>query len=185
MWAPVFFSDFNSSVNLLLSAHSHNLGKKYFPLWGTAVLRLRGSTRSYVHNALRTTYISFVCVFNADFSLLLQYPSSLHLDWCFCDKLKKSSLTYQSEHNATHKLFVKFWKQIQSNSLYGHPFNNDTSLLYYGQFALSLRKETPFIFSKFNPLNTDTPLILGHFLCPPSVYRLQNTVDCSATRICC
>ena len=29
---------------------------------------------------------------------------------------------------------------------------------YYGQFALSLGKESPYIFSKFNLLNTDTPL---------------------------
>ena len=27
---------------------------------------------------------------------------------------------------------------------------------YYGQFALPLRKESPYIFSKSNPLNTDT-----------------------------
>ena len=27
---------------------------------------------------------------------------------------------------------------------------------YYGQFALSLEKESPYIFSKLNPLNTDT-----------------------------
>ena len=27
---------------------------------------------------------------------------------------------------------------------------------YYGQFALSLGNESPYIFSKFNPLNTDT-----------------------------
>ena len=30
---------------------------------------------------------------------------------------------------------------------------------YYRQFALSLRKESPHSFSKFNPLNTDTPSI--------------------------
>ena len=30
---------------------------------------------------------------------------------------------------------------------------------YYGQFALSMGKESPYIFSKFNPLNRDTPLI--------------------------
>ena len=30
---------------------------------------------------------------------------------------------------------------------------------YYGQFALSLGKESPYIFSKFNPLNTDTSLL--------------------------
>ena len=28
--------------------------------------------------------------------------------------------------------------------------------MYYGQFALSLGKESPYILSKFNPLNTDT-----------------------------
>ena len=31
---------------------------------------------------------------------------------------------------------------------------------YYGQFALPLGKESPYIFSKFNPLNRDTPLII-------------------------
>ena len=30
---------------------------------------------------------------------------------------------------------------------------------YYGKFALSLRKERPYIFSKFNILNTETLLI--------------------------
>ena len=30
---------------------------------------------------------------------------------------------------------------------------------YYGQFSLYLRKESPYIFSKFNPLITDTPFI--------------------------
>ena len=39
------------------------------------------------------------------------------------------------------------------------PCFTDTRLIrtprYYGQFALSLRKESPEIFSKFNPLNTD------------------------------
>ena len=29
---------------------------------------------------------------------------------------------------------------------------------YYGQFALSLGNKSPYIFSKFNPLNTGTPL---------------------------
>ena len=36
----------------------------------------------------------------------------------------------------------------------------DTGLIrtphYYGQFSLSMAKESPYIFSKFNPLNTDT-----------------------------
>ena len=30
---------------------------------------------------------------------------------------------------------------------------------YYGQFALSLGKEIPYIFSKFNPLDMDTSLL--------------------------
>ena len=33
------------------------------------------------------------------------------------------------------------------------------TLHYYGQFALSLGKENPYILSKFNPLNTDTLFI--------------------------
>ena len=37
---------------------------------------------------------------------------------------------------------------------------------YYGQFALSLGKEIPYIFSKSNPLNTDTPLIRTLFMTP-------------------
>ena len=41
------------------------------------------------------------------------------------------------------------------------PYIMDTSLIrtphYYGQFSLSLGKESSYIFSKFNPLNTDTP----------------------------
>ena len=40
---------------------------------------------------------------------------------------------------------------------------NSTCLIrtphYYGQFALSLGKESPYIFSKFNLLNTDTSFI--------------------------
>ena len=41
---------------------------------------------------------------------------------------------------------------------------------YYGQLALSLEKENPYIFSKFNPLNTDTPLIYTDtFLWAPGV----------------
>ena len=33
------------------------------------------------------------------------------------------------------------------------------TILYYGQFSLSLEKEGNYLFSKFNPLNTNTPLI--------------------------
>ena len=35
-----------------------------------------------------------------------------------------------------------------------------------GLFALSLGKETCYIFSKFNPLNTDTPIIQKHSMAP-------------------
>ena len=42
-------------------------------------------------------------------------------------------------------------------------FTPDTCLIqtphFYGQFSLSLGKQSPYIFSKFNPLNTDTPFI--------------------------
>ena len=36
---------------------------------------------------------------------------------------------------------------------------------YYGQFAVSLGKENPYIFSKVNPLNTDTSLLLRTVCC--------------------
>ena len=51
--------------------------------------------------------------------------------------------------------------EVQSNA---ETLLLDTGLIltphYYRQFALSLGKETPHIFSKFNPLNTDT--FYGH-----------------------
>ena len=50
---------------------------------------------------------------------------------------------------------VLFYSQTP---LYGHPLNMNT-LLYYGQFALSPGKGSPYIFSKFNWHNKDTPLI--------------------------
>ena len=38
---------------------------------------------------------------------------------------------------------------------------------YYGQLSLSLGKESPYIFSKVNPLNTDTSLLRTcSLLCP-------------------
>ena len=47
--------------------------------------------------------------------------------------------------------------------IYSHTRFTDTRLIrkphYYGQFALSLGKESPYFFSKFNPLNTDTSSI--------------------------
>ena len=43
---------------------------------------------------------------------------------------------------------------------------------YYGQFALPLGKEGPYVFSKFNPLNTDTQLIIKRtlFMAPQCLY---------------
>ena len=50
---------------------------------------------------------------------------------------------------------------------YGHPFKTDTGLLLRtAQFALSLEKESPYIFCKFKPLNTDTPLMRTLSLAP-------------------
>ena len=46
----------------------------------------------------------------------------------------------------------------------------DTRLIrtphYCGQFPVSLGKESPYIFSKVNPLNTDTSLLRNSLLCP-------------------
>ena len=43
------------------------------------------------------------------------------------------------------------------------PRSTDTRLIrkphYHGQFAMSLGKESPYIFSLFDPLNADPPLI--------------------------
>ena len=50
---------------------------------------------------------------------------------------------------------VLFYSQTP---LYGKPLNMNT-LLYYGQFALSAGKGSPYIFSKFNRHNKNTPLI--------------------------
>ena len=53
------------------------------------------------------------------------------------------------------------------------PCFKDTRLIgtpcYNGQFVLSLGKESPFIFSKFNPLNTDNPFNMDTFYGPLSV----------------
>ena len=40
---------------------------------------------------------------------------------------------------------------------------------FYGEFALSLGKENPYILSKFNRLTTDTPFIRTLFYGPISV----------------
>ena len=88
-------------------------------------------------------------------------------------------ITFQ--FNITLTLFLS----DSQNPHYGHPHNTDNSLLiitgvqasgviigrllrqccfvwiahYYARFSLSLGRESLYIFSKFNSLNTDTPLI--------------------------
>ena len=51
---------------------------------------------------------------------------------------------------------------------------------YNGQFALSLGKESPYIFSKINPLKTDTPLIQTLSM-PPSSEFLLTVFGCTTT----
>ena len=52
---------------------------------------------------------------------------------------------------------------IRSGTCAVKPHFTDTRLIqtprYYGQFVLSLGRDSSYIFSKFNPLNTDTSLI--------------------------
>ena len=45
------------------------------------------------------------------------------------------------------------------------------TILSYGRFALSLGKKNPHIFSKFNPLNTNTPLIRTLSMLPQCPYQ--------------
>ena len=69
--------------------------------------------------------------------------------------------------NKVYKSYVGCQERILSCRVLFHTvkprFTLDTLLIrtphFYGQFALSLRKESPYMFSKFNPLNTDTPFI--------------------------
>ena len=62
----------------------------------------------------------------------------------------------------------------------------DTHLIqtphYYTQFALSLGKESPYIFSKFNPINTDTPLIQTLSMAPP--VSILTGFDCTLIIVC-
>ena len=58
-----------------------------------------------------------------------------------------------------------FWWKLLKRANYDQTPITDSCLIwtphYYRQFALSLGKESPknYIFSNFNPLNTDTPLV--------------------------
>ena len=52
-----------------------------------------------------------------------------------------------------------------------------------GQLAMPLGKESPFIFSKFHPLNADTPLVRTVSLAP-SVYRINGVWLWLYVRVC-
>ena len=61
----------------------------------------------------------------------------------------------------------------------------DTGLIrtphYYGQFSLSMAKESIYIFSKFNPLNTDT-LLIRILSMPPSM-SVWTRFDCTQIKV--
>ena len=67
-------------------------------------------------------------------------------------------MTHHSGTGCWHThLYLKGKYKLQSKPAF---YFTDTGLIrtphYYGQFSLSMAKESPYIFSKFNPLNTDT-----------------------------
>ena len=69
--------------------------------------------------------------------------------------------------NKVYKSYIGCQERILSCRVLFHTvkprFTLDTLLIrtphFYGQFALSLGKQSPYILSKSNPLDTDTPLI--------------------------
>ena len=74
---------------------------------------------------------------------------------------------------ALNCFFIQVTKYIMLYSSYLYPnLQTPTYTIWTphcnGQFALSLGKESPYIFSQFNPLNTDALLIQTPFM-PPSV----------------
>ena len=63
-----------------------------------------------------------------------------------------------TRHQGSQQVYsFEFKVQYSQIPLYRHPLR--TSPCYYGQFAVSIGKESRYIFSKFNPLNTDTSLL--------------------------
>ena len=76
-----------------------------------------------------------------------------------------------------YKSYIGCQERILSSRVLLHivkpRFTPDTCVIQtphcYGQFALSLGKESPYILSKFNRLNTDTPFIRILFHGPFSV----------------
>ena len=63
-------------------------------------------------------------------------------------------------------MFKWFWNILSLGAPDEHRFTGTHLIwtpLYYGQFTLCLRKESPYVFSKFSPLITDTFLILARY----------------------
>ena len=93
---------------------------------------------------------------------LLEELSKKEAEWCS----KEEKLILEVQSNA-ETLFL------------------DTCLIraphYHEQFALSLGKESPYIFSKFNSLNTDT-LLIQTFSMAPSASILTG-FDCAKTNM--
>ena len=77
-------------------------------------------------------------------------------------KLDTESRVYHFSHAIPSSTDVPVLLLNQRNISVKPPFKGTHSIRtphYHGQFALSLGKENPCVFSKFNLLNTDTPLI--------------------------
>ena len=91
---------------------------------------------------------------------------SLWLEFLYCNVF---SLTV-----ASAKYICKIHFGSNDNVITLKPRFTHTRLIrtprYFGEFPLSPGKESPVIFSKFNPLNTDTPLIRPPMAPSVSVY---------------
>ena len=76
--------------------------------------------------------------------------------------------------NKVYKSYIGCQERILSCRVLFHTvkprFTLDTLSIrtphFYGEFALSLGKQSPYILSKSNPLDTDTPLIRTLFMVP-------------------
>ena len=73
----------------------------------------------------------------------------------FCNKTNKKTIRLSYKHTFTQKL--NFLCPYSETPHYRHLLNTNTSLLRTVCFVPGERN--PYIFPKFNPLNTDTPLI--------------------------
>ena len=64
-----------------------------------------------------------------------------------------------------------FWHGLLAHSFISESQVQVTVSHYYGQFSLSMAEESPYIFSKFNLLNTETPLIRILSMPPQCLYN--------------